>query len=577
MLSKQSKSYFFLAGALTLVAVLRIVGTYSSTSQAFDEPCHVAAGIEFLDKGTYTLDPVHPPLSRIAIGLPLYLAGERFPRWSNDDRRLKNYNEVGNSVLYNGGRYLRNLSLARLGVLPFFVACAALLFMWTSRQFGGLAALIAVGVFTTTPTVLAFAGLAYSDMTTACMQCAAIFAFIFWLERPSRFRTVLLGLAAGLALASKLTSIIFLGSAGVLIAAYRWYRVRREWKNGGGDRWLLKTCAALVLAILVLWCTYGFQVGRIRESMGLSTASMPSFQHFPKFVGAIARECIVRDCVLPAPAFVHGLTEGWILNKSAPPAYLLGSIRNGGWWYFFLAAIAFKTPISFLILFIVAVGFSIRSARRDSWTVLAPAIAVAAILLVTMPVKYNAGLRHVLVVFPLMSVVAGYGAALLMKQSVRRQGVSVAFASILLAWQTVPTFQARHDYISYFNAFAGADPSHVLVNGCDLDCGQDVFRLRDELERRKISQFHLAMWSSADINNMGLPKFEMLPPSQPVAGWIAISDRSRLEGEVFHNGYPADSFRWLDRYSPVSRVGDSIDLYYIPETSVKAVDQQRPF
>src|SRR5205823_10128981 len=95
------------------------------------------------------------------------------------------------------------------GVLPFFVICAALLFAWTRRQFGALAALIAVGVFTTTPSVLAFAGLAYSDMTTACMQCAAIFAFVFWLERPSRLSTALLGVAIGMALASKLTSVIF--------------------------------------------------------------------------------------------------------------------------------------------------------------------------------------------------------------------------------------------------------------------------------------------------------------------------------------------------------------------------------
>ena len=56
---------------LALIAVVRIISTYSLTAQAFDEPCHVAAAIELLDRHTYTLDPVHPPLARIAIGLPL--------------------------------------------------------------------------------------------------------------------------------------------------------------------------------------------------------------------------------------------------------------------------------------------------------------------------------------------------------------------------------------------------------------------------------------------------------------------------------------------------------------------------
>src|SRR5229473_736327 len=94
---------------LILISLVRIAATYSHTAQTFDEPCHVAAGIEFLDKGTYTLDPVHPPLSRIAIGIPLYLAGERFPHWPTSDPRIRNYNDVGNSVLYDDGHYLRNL------------------------------------------------------------------------------------------------------------------------------------------------------------------------------------------------------------------------------------------------------------------------------------------------------------------------------------------------------------------------------------------------------------------------------------------------------------------------------------
>jgi hypothetical protein len=72
------KRYVALAVALLiLIAITRILLTYKVTAQGFDEPCHVAEAIEYLDTGTYTLDPVHPPPSRIAIGIPLYLAGER--------------------------------------------------------------------------------------------------------------------------------------------------------------------------------------------------------------------------------------------------------------------------------------------------------------------------------------------------------------------------------------------------------------------------------------------------------------------------------------------------------------------
>jgi hypothetical protein len=51
------KRYVALAVALLiLIAITRILLTYKVTAQGFDEACHVAAAIEYLDKGTYTLE-----------------------------------------------------------------------------------------------------------------------------------------------------------------------------------------------------------------------------------------------------------------------------------------------------------------------------------------------------------------------------------------------------------------------------------------------------------------------------------------------------------------------------------------
>jgi hypothetical protein len=49
----------------------------------------------------------------------------------------------------------------------------------------------------------------------------------------------------------------------------------------------------------------------------------------------------------------------------------------------------------------------------------------------------------------------------------------------------------------------------------------------------------------------------MLLPQQPATGWVAISLRVLA---MDHEGYA-----WLDAYEPVTRVGSSIDLYYIDE------------
>jgi hypothetical protein len=127
---------------LALVGVLRIISSYPLTSLTFDEPCHLAAAIELLARHTYKLDPVHPPLARIAIGLRLYLAGERYPKLSLPDQEITEH-DVGNAILSDSGHYARNLALARMGVLPFFLLATAIIFLWARREYGNLAAVMA--------------------------------------------------------------------------------------------------------------------------------------------------------------------------------------------------------------------------------------------------------------------------------------------------------------------------------------------------------------------------------------------------------------------------------------------------
>jgi len=554
---------------LAMAAIGRIVLTYRVTSQAFDEPCHVAAGMELLDKHTYQLDPVHPPLTRVAIGLPLYLAGERFPKWSPDDPHLQNYNDVGNSVLFDSGHYLRNLVLARIAMLPFFALTVALVFLWTRREFGNFAGIIAAAIFTTLPIVLAFSSLAYTDLPTACLQFAALFAFTTWLQNPTARSTWLLGVVVGLAALSKLTSLLFVPASAAAIFLCWWiFQYRREpAPRAANTRRLAKLLAAGALVVVVVWGGYGFSVGHVRESMQLSPESMPSFQHFPGPLRGLARRVVLRDSLVPAPALLRGAAMAWSLNKAAPPAYLLGHIKNGGWWYFFLVGVAVKTPLP--VLFLCLVGIVALLTRLPRWSALAPVASVAAILIVTMPVKYNAGVRHVLVVFPFLAMIAGCGSAYLWHQTGKRRFLGRFALAVLLVWQAASSLSAGSDYITYFNPLAGRDPSLVMVAGCDLDCGQDIFRLAQALRTRHTEHLSIAAWSSADMSRMGLPSFDVPPPFQPVSGWFAISRRAQRFGDVFHKTYPPGAFAWLDRYQPVERVGKTILLYNIPgQTSV---------
>jgi len=570
---------------LTLITIARVLAGDKTTPQGFDEPCHIAAGIKWLDRHDYTLDPLHPPLARYAVALPLYISGARFPDYPPQDTSLQGYcTEIGNSILGSGGRYARNLFLARVGILPFLCLTVIVLLFWTSQEFGTLAGGAAVFLFLTLPSVLAFASLAYTDLPTMSTQFVCIFAFGVWLRRRNVASTVLLGISVGLAFSSKLTSFLFLPFAFVAMFLIKlWFSGERMRELRAKS--MAQFSAAILMGLLILWSSYGFHIGRLQSALEISSASVPSFGHSFGPTSGIVRRLVLSDPVIPAPDFVRGVEVARRKNDGTPESYLLGRERPGGWWYFFPAAIALKTPIPFLVLCVIGLVQSIRLSSRQRWTILLPAVAVGAVFFSTVFVGLKVGTRHVLVVLPLLAMLAGYGASLLWRIPKLRPIWGRIALCILLGWQATASAYAQGDFLAYFNELAPTHPNEALIKGCDLDCGQDVFRLGRELRARGVKHVRLGIWTSTDLAQVDLPPFEILQPHTPVPGWIAVSIRSVKTGKVVfcRNGhilpdkqYPDDALSWLGQYEPVAHVGKTILLYDIPQTPMQTAAQRQP-
>jgi hypothetical protein len=187
-----------------------------------------------------------------------------------------------------------------------------------------------------------------------------------------------------------------------------------------------------------------------------------------------------------------------------------------------------------------------------------------------MMVSTNYGLRHVLIVFPLLAIMAGYGFTQFWNAPLGWRYFARIAACLLLTWQCVSALRPGSDWIAYFNELAGRDPSKILVSGCDLDCGQDILNLAGELRRRHVAHVSLAVWTTADLEQMSLPDFEVLEPFHPTTGWVAVGLRSLREGSVLHKGYPPGALAWIERYEPVARIGSTVWLYDIPSLEAKA-------
>lgn len=552
-----------LSTVLVLIAIVRICLTYAHTAQTFDEPCHVAAGIEFLDKKTYALDPVHPPLSRIAIALPLYLAGERFPHLPADAPNSDNYNVVGNHILYDSGHPKQDLALARLGVLPFFVLGAVIVYLWTLHIAGDRSAILAIFLYSTTPTILAFSSIAYTDIVAASTQIAALYAFALCLEKRSRSHTLWFALALGLALLSKLTTVLFLPAAG-LCMFFVWILKTDRAEREDLRRHALNWMAAGAIALLILWGGYRFSVKPVQQVTGFTPATMPSFQHFPGFARPLLTRALTENVRLPAPELLNGISHAWVLNKLSSPSYLLGQLKSGGWWYFYIFAIAVKLPIPFLIAFAISTIVLLKEKR--AFPILLPLAALIGVLLITTHVSYQVGIRHVLLCLPLMAITTAAGLKSWTEKFSGRSATTLILLTIV-GWQLVETARAQQNLIAYFNELAGKDPGKVLTLGCDFDCGQDLYALSNELQARHVPRFTLAIWTSADVDRSGLPPYDVPNADVRPEGWIAISSRAFYAGHFLHQGVPPRTFDWLQAYQPVANVGKTIKLYYVDPTT----------
>jgi hypothetical protein len=526
--------------ALVAVTVMssRIVATHGVFSGTYDETVHLTAGVELLSDRTYEYSPMHPPVARLMAALGPWLSGSRYAAGEADL-----VTRVDSTMLAGPG-YSTNLAMGRLGILPFFIATGLFLFLWARTITGEPGAAIAVVVLCLTPPVLAHSGLVTTDAASMATFVAAMYALQRWLE-PHRllWRSVLLGVAIGLAFGSKLSAIPFLAATGPLMIWAKLWESRRAQSPASSPVGFRHAAVAGFIALVTLQLTYLFTV--------------PDTLGFPA----------------PLSDYVFGLMLLAKQNMDGHTTYLLGETYGGSRLHFFPVALAVKTPIPILLLAAIGIAVAIRNIRRHGsalWTY--PIIALGAVLTIAVLSNINLGVRHILPAYPALALLGAVGVQWLWNRSLATRLLPVALGSWLL-WST---WRAHPDYLAWFNRFAGDEPGRVLV-ASDLDWGQDLNRLADTVRSRAVSDLSIAYYGFPDRLRQLFPDARLIgPDNERPVGWFAVSETIYRRGWPVLSSMPfsqqADSLEWLTNLEPVTRVGKSIRLYFIqPSDSARIV------
>ena len=171
---------------IVVIAVILAITSVWNDSPIVDEIPHIGAGYSYIATGDHRLNPEHPPLAKDLAGISLKIAGIKdapafeSKYWTEDVNGQWNF---GRKLIFNSGNdAIRLVRFAKMPQLIFFVLSAIIIFAWTRRMYGYLAALIALFLFSFSPTVLAHSRFVTTDMPALFGILIATFFFIHYLK-----------------------------------------------------------------------------------------------------------------------------------------------------------------------------------------------------------------------------------------------------------------------------------------------------------------------------------------------------------------------------------------------------------
>ena len=463
-----SNSPFFrrlvIAGIVTISLALWLVHVFANFV-VIDESGHLAAGLSHWQTGVFRAYWVNPPVPRMLATLPIALDGPVLDYISlYDVPGARPEFELGRqlSVRYSD-KYLTYLRWARLVNGLWFVLGMWIVYRWATELFGPWPAVLALALWCFEPTIIAMASVVIPDMPAATSCVLAAYCYWRFLNHPAIERSLLAGLALGLALTTKVTLLILLPLwlAGGLIL------LSRTTKSVSGYSQAILVC---FVGWAVLCTSYGFRgmfvplknYTFISEELG----GAPSGNRFG--------DSWLGDAPVPVPKeYLCGIDSQMRDFSHFYPSYLRGRWQAHGWWYYYLYAMAVKIPLGHLVLLIFgAIVVALRRIGSEWVCLLGPPLCVIA--LVSSQTGFTHHLRYILPAFPLLFVAAASVV------TVKRWQPWVGFIAVgLVVWSGVRCVVYTPHLTSHFNEAVGgpANGHEHLLESC-IDWGQDLLRLR---------------------------------------------------------------------------------------------------
>lgn len=475
------KNYLALLVVVISLFVAAAQMTYLARCQSVttDEKVHVPSGFSYWEFGNFYLNPEHPPLAKLLVGLPIYLEKPYYPATENlfstasrfyydswretrqwgEDFFYKSTNDV-EKILFTSRAI--NIVLS-LGLIIFLSS-------WSYQIAGWSAAALTAVLSAFTPLLLAHGSLANTDLLITLN--VAILSYFWWRylkEKSWRwflFSAIIFGLCA-------LTKFSFLALIPALFVTSLAVAIKE--KNVRFWPAVFKGLIFIAIVWVMIMALFGF-----------------SFAGAPEFAGFTQKGVLLNAAAIKAmELFGKVLVPIWYFKGlfmvlggviGGRSAYLFGEFNFGGWWYFFPVTILLKTPIAFLVLLGLSLAKIKDLFKKDITLQIVLLGFVLIYLALAMISKTNLGQRHILPIYPLLIV---FISQLTLFIKSKWQAVVVL---VLVLGNMISVAASYKNQIAYFNEFVGQRNGYKYLLDSNYDWGQSLTRIRDYLNKNKFSE-----------------------------------------------------------------------------------------
>ncbi|MEK7659233.1 MAG: glycosyltransferase family 39 protein [Patescibacteria group bacterium] len=575
-----------IAAGIIITSLILAITSFWNDSLIVDEIPHVGSGYSYIKKLDYRLNPEHPPLAKALAAMPLLFLDLKQNAFETRFW-LENINgqwDFGRSLVFQSDNNADLITkTVKFSMLLFFVLAAVLIYKWTQKLYGRLAALTALALFSFSPTVLAHSRFVTTDLPALFGVIFATYFFIKYLESQSQKNLWLAGIVFGVAMLTKFSTFLLIPYFLILAFIYGISHDNKKLKSAARHS-LFAICIFAIGFILIVWPVYYLFTFNYPPERQLADTQFLIGSYGNETLKGMIQWMADKPAIRALEQYALGLLMATQRSSGGNTTYFLGEVSNVGWRYYFPVVYALKEPLAWFILVIIALIFLSRQVNfkksfkpqisnltnliRNHFTEFAMLLWLIIYWTTSIESNLNIGVRHLLPTYPFAIILVSGQLNNLLNFLKNKKNLFTTYyllLTILFTWYVYENILVWPYYLTYFNQLAGGPSGgYRYVVDSNLDWGQDLKRLSQWAEENNVDKIHLDYFGWSDpVYYLG-PKFQWLTAgqyknaqdfiNQTGGGYLAVS------GTFYMNSRqnPETSYAWLDGFKPVAVIGNSI-------------------